>query len=205
MQYEQKCDSNETGGAAIEYTAGDRFDSAGKTAKSAYPYARMMNLIEQCRSIESKFRKHKYTIDLGQDYAGSLKEIQALHQDVIKVSERLHRERFSFTEHVSGRRVKGKDGADTKVDYLCTKGKCHYTINGSELMSRKKQHIKTSRYTSQVLDTYIQHLKIIDKRLMSFLERIYRENEAVKARSASQAKEFSRVEDFDSRIEDLEL
>lgn len=193
MKDEQDYSGKDQIGIALEYAAGDFCELDGSAGRSAYPYAKMMNLIEQCRSIESKF--HKCTTKFSVDRGYSIDKVVRLRKNISKVEERLSSERASFEAYISGSRFKGDNQDQTKVDYLCTKGKCRYTVEGSPLMSRKKQNIKTSRYTSQVLSKYIERMKIMEKRLGTLLEKSRLDDEAARALSENKAKELAKLKE----------
>lgn len=163
-------------------------DGSGK--KQIYPYAKMMNLIEQCRSIESEFRVGK--VDIATDQIGQLDGIMELFEKSSKLVQKLKEEKSRFTRHISGvEMAHGSDG----VRYVCSKGKCRYSVDSDSAfqsnraaLSVRGRRKKATRYTSLVLNEYINRMGFVSDRLKALLDRVQQENERAKARSENEAR-----------------
>ena len=101
--------------------------------------------------------------------------------------QKLRDEKGSFASYVAETRFSSGE-EDAKVDYLCTRGKCRYTVRGNSVYARKEPQKKASRHTSQVLNKYIEPLDVMDQRLELLLEKARLHDEAIKAQSANKAK-----------------
>jgi len=186
MEYEQKYDTNDQVGVAVEYSEGYINELGGGQGRKSYPYARMMNLIEQCRTLESSF--HDYAHDFSSEEESSrIDGISNLRSKVVKVAQKMREEKGSFASYVADTRFENEE-EETKANYLCTKGKCRYTVRGKSVLARKAPRQKASRYTGQVLNKYIERLEVIDQRLEALIEQSRLHDEAVKARSADKAR-----------------
>ncbi|MCK4517361.1 hypothetical protein KAT92_01165, partial [Candidatus Babeliales bacterium] len=63
-----------------------------------YPYAKMMNLIEQCRSLETQF--HRDTVSFNFQEC-DVKAIKRLSVSASKVLEKMRKERGNFSDYIS--------------------------------------------------------------------------------------------------------
>lgn len=187
MQREKKYHENDKLEGAEEFSK----CTIGGGTLNGYPIARMLNLIEQCRSIDTEFHGHKF--DLSQYYedgsADRINKVKHLHSKVVKVTQKLREERVSFTDFIAGSQNRGREKTK-KVSYLCSKGKCRYTTKQNLVLSRKEKEKKASRYASQVLNKYLKKLVIMDQRLNDHIERVRLKDAAVKARSEDAAKKI---------------
>lgn len=183
MQHEQKYNESEQLDVVDKCALG----TAGNIAEqgSGYPYARMMNLIAQSRSVEHDF--HRYTVDFNRHRDERVDDIKMLHQKIKKLSEKLKQERGTFVDHVSVSRFKG-DEEQRPENLLCSKGKCRYSRARHSALSRKARNQKSARYTCQVINEYIERLEIMSLNLGRLIENERMRDEAAKARSENQAK-----------------
>lgn len=161
-------------------------------SKSVYPYARLMNLIEQCRSIESEFRVD--TVDFATHQEERRGLVKALYEKSEKVVQKLKEEKSRFAQHVAG---SGQSREHHGVRYYCSKGRCRYSVENDAAfysdraaLSQRKRRKKATRYTTQVLSEYIDRMEFVSDRLKLLLERVKRDDEAAKARSEHKAREM---------------
>lgn len=186
MQHEQKYDEHSVD--CVAERLGNLLTNAKENSqKAGYPYARMMNLIEQARSLQSQFRVDQVDVEK----IGAVKE---LYEKTQKIHERLLQEKSRFSEFLSqSQRRRGKE----EIRYVCKKTKCRYLVSDESsfytnkaALSRKARRKKTWRYTTQVLNKNINKINFIGRRLKLLIDKSHAEDEAAKARSESLAKEL---------------
>lgn len=184
MQHEQKYNDSEQLDA-VERSLTPDVEMRGEP--SGYPYARMMNLIAQARSIERDF--HSYTVDFDCRDDDRVAKVIALQKKINKVTEKLKQEQGSFIEFVS---IKPDSDVMDPTEYLCNKGKCRYSTTRHSALSRKARNQKSARYTCQVLNEYMERMEIMAVNLGRLVEQARLNDEAAKLRSENEAKLKSR-------------
>jgi len=199
MQYEQKYDEHSVDSVAenldgVVTQIGVEADSSNVPAKLVYPYARMMNLIEQCRSIESEFRIDTVGFEHHEEEKVGL--IKALFDRSARVAQKLKEEKVRFSDYLAAGSRRNQD--DEGVHYKCAKGQCGYSVDHKDLfysdraaLSHRTRRKKATQYTTQVLNEYINRMEFVSDRLMVLIDRVRRGDEAAKVRSESKAKEIS--------------
>jgi len=148
-----------------------------------YPYAKMMNLIEQCRSLEAQF--HRDTVSFNFQECDII-SIKRLSSDAGKVLEKMRKERGNFSDYISEMRHQTSDQARPR--YQVSRTRRSYLTNVG-MAIRKERRQKATRYTTQVLNEYIDRMDDMTQRLNALVERVHQEDEAAKAKSESEAKE----------------
>ena len=154
-----------------------------ESTSPGYPYAKMMNLIEQCRSLESQFHRDTVSFNFQECDVVAIKRLSA---SAGKVLEKMRKERGNFSDYISEMRYQTSDQARPR--YQVSRTRRSYLTNVG-LAIRKERRQKATRYTTQVLNEYIGRMDDMTQRLNALVERVHQEDEAAKAKSQSEAKE----------------
>lgn len=153
-------------------------------AEAVYPYPRLVNLIEQCRALESEYRK---SIERFQKGECEISEMESLRDNVCKTTERLQQERVTFTEFVAANRENSQPVVYSKS------GKRN---RGMIEMLGKKNHNKeqkTHSYTAQVLQKKIQEMTDRSDRLSEVIQEAKSAASQAKERAAAEAAKIEQV------------
>jgi len=173
MHYEQKYDETSAELAAERgIVAADDLRNNGVQGE-VYHYPRMMNIIEQCRAIESEY--HVGNVDFGSYKNNNLSDVATLLEDTEKVIVRLQEEKDRFADYVSS----------------LTFSRAALLSNNGDTFSRKKRRLRMRRYTFQVLERCNQKMLNVQRSLKLLKENIERSDAEARARSESRARERS--------------
>lgn len=192
MHYEQKYDEN-TVGEVSEVEGKEVIHVCTEGFKDGlYPYARVMNLIEQCRALESEFRSKVVDFDSGND-----KNVAALKELLVKIeklNERLKQEMTQFTSYVTAAKLQSQE--TDKLEYSCESGKCQYKVHDRDVLyskglavSRDERSKRVMKYTRTVLRRNMAKVSFLENSLIALLDKVKREEEIALKKSINQAKD----------------
>ena len=195
MRHDQRYDESLVKGVA-SVASGIQGGASVVSEKPSYPYARIMNLIEQCRAIESEFRLG--VVDFSPSHEDKVTMVQNIFDRAMKVKGRLSNERGQFTDFISG--LSDQRSVATKVKYVCTKGKYRYVVqddsvffDDSAALSRDERLKKVMRYTSRVLNRNIEKVDFILGGLQSLIDRVRRAEMEAAAEAKKRSKKLPKT------------
>ena len=192
MQYEQKYDEK-----SVELSTGTAILSVDNVKNSSgpalYPYAKIINIIEQCRDIEREVYTSG-TVNFGSLSNNDLVKVKKFYEKANVLFGKLEEEERCFDDYIAGTCFKRRGERIEKIRFECDKGRCQYQVkdksvfsSDEEALSGKRRNKKTRRYTSLVLKRCKQKLDHLRKSSQALIKKINEEDRLAQQSAVARA------------------